>query len=59
MSVGIVVDSGPLVPGGTLTYVLYALMAVWLVAVTTVMVVRFGRPSNVRALSATPADLHG
>lgn len=40
MSFGIVVDSGPLVPGGGLTYVLYVLMAVWLVAVTTVMVMR-------------------
>jgi hypothetical protein len=59
MSLGIVVDSGPLVPGGTLTYALYALMVVWLVAVTTVMVVRLGRPTNSRAISATPANLHG
>jgi hypothetical protein len=49
MSLGIAVDRGPLVPGGALTYVLYALMAVWLVAVTTVMVVRLGRPASARA----------
>jgi hypothetical protein len=40
MVFGIVVDSGPLVPGASLTYVLYLLMVVWLVAATTVMVVR-------------------
>lgn len=46
MSLGLVVDSGPLVPGGGLTYVLYLLAAVWLVAATTVMVVRLGKPTS-------------
>lgn len=43
MSLGIVVESGPLVPGGALTYVLYLMLPVWLLSVTTVMVVRAGR----------------
>ncbi len=41
---GIVVDSGPLVPGGPLTYVLYLLTAVWLPVATTLLVVRLGKP---------------
>lgn len=44
MSLGIVMDSGPLVPGGGLTYVLYLLTVGWLLAVTTVMFARPGRP---------------
>ncbi|HYF76426.1 MAG TPA: hypothetical protein VD973_04815 [Symbiobacteriaceae bacterium] len=40
MSFGIITESGPLVPGGPLTYVLYLLMALWPAAVTTVMVMR-------------------
>lgn len=40
MSFGIALQSGPLVPGGPLTYVLYLLMAIWPAAATTVMVVR-------------------
>jgi hypothetical protein len=40
MTAGLVVASGPLVPGGLLTYVLYALLLVWLAAVTTIMFVR-------------------
>jgi hypothetical protein len=59
MTLGIVVDSGPLVPGGALTYVLYALMAIWLLALTTVMVVRLGQPASARVLRDTPMDLHG
>jgi hypothetical protein len=43
LSLGLVVDSGPLVPGGALTYVLYLLVAVWQVAVTTVLFVRLGK----------------
>lgn len=43
MSLGLVFDGGLLAPGGLLTYLLYALMPVWLVAVTTVMVRRLGR----------------
>jgi hypothetical protein len=65
MSFGIVVDTGLLVPGGGLTYVLYALMTVWLVAVTTVMVVRLGKPAGAMALadarltSTRPAAVRG
>ncbi|MGE5623681.1 MAG: hypothetical protein ACM3UP_01495 [Methanocella sp.] len=40
MSFGIVAGSGLLVPGGVLTYVLYALMPLWLASVTTVMMRR-------------------
>ena len=43
MSAGIVVDGGPLVPGGALTYVLYLLTAVWQVAVPTLMIMRARR----------------
>jgi len=47
MSAGIVVDTGPLVPGGALTYLLYLSMPIWLVAVTTAMVVRPRKPRSV------------
>ncbi|MDF2629548.1 MAG: hypothetical protein K0R39_3379 [Symbiobacteriaceae bacterium] len=40
MTFGLGAQSGPLVPGGPLTYVLYLLMAIWPVAVTTMMVLR-------------------
>jgi hypothetical protein len=46
MFIGIAADSGPLVPGGVLTYVLYGLALVWLISVTTVIVV--GGKSAVR-----------
>jgi hypothetical protein len=46
MSIGLVVDGGPLVPGGTLTYGLYAVSLLWLVATTTVMVVRGVSPAR-------------
>ncbi len=46
MSFGLIMDRGPLTPGGGLTYVLYLLMAVWLAATTTVMVVRLGQPAS-------------
>ena len=59
MSLGIVVDSGPLVPGGALTYVLYALMPLWLVAVTTVMVVRLGKPASARTIATGAMKQHG
>jgi len=59
MSLGIVVDSGPLVPGGALTYVLYTLMPIWLAAVTTVMVVRLGKPASTLAISNSAMDQHG
>jgi len=48
MSLGLIFDAGPLVPGGLLTYVLYVLMVVWLLATTTVMFVRFGQPIRAR-----------
>jgi len=38
MFMGIAADSGPLVPGGALTYVLYGLALVWLMIVTTAVV---------------------
>jgi hypothetical protein len=44
MSLGLIADRGPFVPGGLLTYVLYGLMVVWLLAMTTVMFVRLGKP---------------
>jgi hypothetical protein len=47
MSIGLVVEGGPLVPGGTFTYGLYGVTLMWLVATTTVMVVRSGRPHRV------------
>lgn len=39
MFMGIAADSGPLVPGGPLTYALYGLALAWLVSVTTAIVV--------------------
>jgi hypothetical protein len=40
MSFGLVVRSGPLAPGGALTYGLYALSLAWLLAATSLMVFR-------------------
>jgi hypothetical protein len=40
---GIVLDSGPLAPGGALTYVAYLLMVAWLLT-TTIVVIRRTRP---------------
>jgi len=54
MSFGIAVDSGLLVPGGGATYVLYALMPVWLLSVTTVMFVRIGKPALTRPPQREP-----
>jgi hypothetical protein len=59
MSFGIVVDGGPLVPGGALTYVLYALLPIWLATVTTVMVVRLGKPASDQAIATGAVDRHG
>jgi len=47
MSAGLVAGSGPLVPGGTLTYALYAMLLIWLIAITTVMA---RRPASVPVL---------
>lgn len=49
MSLGIVLDNGLLVPGGALTYVLYLLAPLWLVAVTTIVTMRLARPAAVAA----------
>jgi hypothetical protein len=38
MTLGLVVESGPLVPGEAATYALYAIALLWLSATTTVMV---------------------
>lgn len=40
---GIVAERGPLMPGGWLTYVDYATLAAWPLAITGVMVARLGR----------------
>jgi hypothetical protein len=56
MSLGLVVENGPLVPGGMLTYGLYAITLLWLVATTTVMVVRSGQPHRFEAIN--PGGLH-
>lgn len=59
MSLGVVVDGGPLAPGGGLTYVLYALTALWLLATTTVMVVRLGKPTDAMGTADQPAQQSG
>lgn len=43
MSLGIVVNSGALIPGGVLTYVIYLLMVIWLLATTTLMFRTLGK----------------
>ena len=57
MSIGLVVDRGPLVPGGTLTYGLYAIALLWLVATTTVMVVRSRQPHGMEAVNSGGHDV--
>jgi hypothetical protein len=59
LSLGIVVDRGPLAPGGVLTYVLYGLTALWLLAMTTVMVVQLGKPASAWALPEVKEELQG
>lgn len=44
MFAGLVVESGPLVPGAPLTYLLYLGMMVWMPAMATVMISRLERP---------------
>lgn len=41
--VGVVVDDGPLAPGGWATFVVYPVFVVWLIAVIAVMMSRSGR----------------
>jgi hypothetical protein len=43
MTLGLVVKSGPLVPGLATTYALYAIALLWLIATTTVMVFGLNR----------------
>jgi hypothetical protein len=43
MTLGLVVESGPLVPGQATTYALYAIALLWLIAATTVMVFGLNR----------------
>jgi hypothetical protein len=40
---GIVAESGPLTQGGSVSYVAYVLMVVWLLSATIVMIRRIGR----------------
>jgi hypothetical protein len=44
---GTIVASGPLAPNGWLTYALYPVFAVWLVATTIVMIKRIREPARV------------
>ncbi|HEX6198130.1 MAG TPA: hypothetical protein VFZ37_19625 [Jiangellaceae bacterium] len=46
MSLGIVVDNGPLVPGAELTYIVLPIYVVWLIAVTAVMIARLREPAT-------------
>ena len=43
MTLGLVVKSGPLVPGEAATYALYTIALLWLIATTTVMVFGMNR----------------
>jgi hypothetical protein len=58
MSLGLIVDDGPLVPGAAPTYVLYALVAAWMAAVTTMMVARLGNPTHTPAIPGNRAEHH-
>jgi hypothetical protein len=42
---GIVVQTGPVAPGGAVTYVAYPLMVAWVLATTIVMIRRIGNPT--------------
>jgi hypothetical protein len=46
MTLGLVVKTGPLVPGQETTYALYAIAVLWLIVTTTVMVFGMNRPPN-------------
>lgn len=56
---GVLVTEGPLAPGGALTYVVYLLYVVWLISVTTMMVMRLRGPTRVDATSSSPDHLVG
>lgn len=63
MPFGLLAESGPLAPGGWLTYVQYPLYAVWLLCVTTVMLIELGRPvpriAVPEKIAAPAAHAHG
>ncbi len=63
MPFGLLAESGPLASGGWLTYVQYPLFAVWLLCVTTVMLIELGRPVRRIAvpqkIAAPTAHAHG
>lgn len=47
---GIVVETGPLAPGGLVTYAAYPLMVTWVLATTIMMIRRFGKPTSAPAV---------
>jgi hypothetical protein len=51
MTLGLVVKSGPLVPGHATTYTLYAIALLWLIATTTAMVFGPRRPSPIAVVA--------
>ena len=53
MTLGLVVKSGPLVPGLATTYALYAIALLWLIATTTVMVFGLNRKPLLDSAGAT------
>jgi hypothetical protein len=53
MTLGLVVESGPLVPGDATTYALYATALLWLIATTTVMVCGLNRRPNQDSVGGT------
>ncbi|MEV0353492.1 hypothetical protein AB0H88_47725 [Nonomuraea sp. NPDC050680] len=55
LSVSVAVDSGPLAPGGALSYVLYPSLVLWQVPAAIIMIIRIGRGAAVElAPSALP-----
>jgi hypothetical protein len=54
MTFGLVVDSGPLVPGEVMTYALYAIALLWLIATTTMMVFGRNRTPHPDSIGGTP-----
>jgi len=57
VALGIVVDSGPLAPGGGFTYAAYLLMVAWLMSTTIVMIRRIGKPTPATTVPETPRAL--
>jgi hypothetical protein len=53
MTLGLVVKSGPFVPGQAATYVLYAIALLWLIATTTVMVFGMDQTPNLESRGGT------